>query len=469
MPLRKPMPLRTLLLSVITITTATTISAQPSSAEAEYFTRTLATGQTEAAQWAERRISSDDIAPLRRSLWEAWKKAAAQGATELLPTAPDLATPYVGHLSLPDSLEPNAVMPYYWGTKGELARGGNVSVPTFVYIHGSGPRDAEWAASLKWAQAFADAPSRYFIPQIPQEGAYYRWWQRSKQWAWAWLWRQLMLQDGVDPDRIYLFGISEGGYGSQRLASFYADYLAAAGPMAGGEPLINAPAENVEHIGFSLLTGAEDRMFFRNRYTAITSEALDSLQRLHPDGYIHRVNLIEGRGHGIDYRPTTPWLLQFRRNAHPRHFTWEDFEMDGQHRRGFYNLRVDRYPNEIRRPGDHRPCDSLRTRYDVNISETGDIDIAVNLVRYVPLDSDATFGFPLTLHWRKELRPATDGAFTLYLDEQLVSLDRPVTVRVNGRKVFSGKLRPNYRHMVESLATFSDPQRIYPVGISVRY
>lgn len=459
---------------------ATATLAQTRSAETDYFTRTLTTGQIETAQWAARRIDAADVATLRRRLWNTWKKAAVSVGGEHLPAAsvtPDLATPYVGHLTLPDSLETirrgeerqSAVMPYYWGTKGELVRGANVSVPTFVYIHGSGPRDAEWAASLKWAQAFADAPSRYFIPQIPQEGAYYRWWQRSKQWAWAWLWRQLMLQDGVDADRVYLFGISEGGYGSQRLASFYADYLAAAGPMAGGEPLINAPAENLEHIGFSLLTGAEDRMFFRNRYTAITAEALDSLQRLHPDGYVHRVKLIEGRGHGIDYRPTTPWLLQFRRNAHPRHFTWEDFEMDGEHRRGFYNLRVDQRPGDRRPVGDRRPNDSLRTRYDVNISESGDIDIAVNLVRYVPIDSDATFGFPLTLHWRKELQPATGGAFTLYLDEQLVSLDRPVTVRVNGRKVFSGKLRPNYRHMVESLALFADPQRIYPVGVSVKY
>lgn len=437
---------------------STTTLAQTRSDETDYFARTLTTENIEAAQWADRRISASDIAPLRRTLWTAWKSAVTAMGGEQLPAAPDLASPYVGHLTLPDSLEPHAVMPYYWGRKGELAQGSNVSTPTFLYIHGSGPRDAEWAASLKWAQTFADAPSRYFIPQIPQEGAYYRWWQRAKQWAWTWLWRQLMCQDGVDPDRVYLFGISEGGYGSQRLASYYADYLAAAGPMAGGEPLINAPAENLEHIGFSLLTGAEDHMFFRNRYTAITGEALDSLQRLHPDGYVHRVNLIEGRGHGIDYCPTTPWLTQFRRNAHPRHFTWEDFEMDGQHRRGFYNLRVDK-----------RPCDSLRTRYDVSILESGDINIDVHTVRYVPLDSDATFGFPLTLHWRKELLPATDGAFTLYLDEHLINLDRPITVRVNGRKVFSGKVHPNYRPMVESLALFSDPQRIYPVGISVEY
>ena len=95
---------------------------------------------------------------------------------------------------------------------------------------------------------FQDGPSIYFIPQIPNEGQLYRWWQRSKLHAWEKLLRLALLSDEVDPLRIYFFGISEGGYGSQRLASYYVDYLAGAGPMAGGEPLINAPVENCQHI-----------------------------------------------------------------------------------------------------------------------------------------------------------------------------------------------------------------------------
>ena len=54
----------------------------------------------------------------------------------------------------------------------------------------------------------------------------------------------------IDPDRIYITGISEGAYGTQRLASFFADYLAGGGAMAGGEPLKNAPAENLANTPF---------------------------------------------------------------------------------------------------------------------------------------------------------------------------------------------------------------------------
>ena len=128
---------------------------------------------------------------------------------------------------LPDSLEPHATMPYYFGTKGNRPENG---YPFFLYLHGSGPKQQEWITGLALAQQFADAPSAYFIPQIPNENEWYRWWQRSKQYAWQNLIRQLMLRPEINPNRLYVFGISEGGYGSQRLASFYADYWAAAGP-----------------------------------------------------------------------------------------------------------------------------------------------------------------------------------------------------------------------------------------------
>lgn len=89
------------------------------------------------------------------------------------------------------------------------------------------------------------------------------------------------------------------------------DYLAGAGPMAGGEPLKNAPAENCAHIAFSLRTGADDRGFYRNILTGYVKEEFERLQTLHPGLYTHQIELIPGKGHSIDYRPTTPWLKQY--------------------------------------------------------------------------------------------------------------------------------------------------------------
>ncbi len=422
-----------------------------------YFKETLA-ADTLIPSVEKGRISLKKVSKERQKAWRAWQQAVRESHREHLGEACPLDSVAPRRLSLPSEPEPQAVMPYYWGTKGGSKVGEKDTLPTFVYLHGSGPKSAEWQTGLKLAKRFEDAPSHYFIPQIPNEGAYYRWWQRAKQWAWRWLWRELTAVQETDPDRLCLFGISEGGYGSQRLASFYADYLAAAGPMAGGEPLQNAPAENLQHVAFSFLTGAEDRTFCRNVYTQITGQALDSLQKQCPDGYVHRVELVPGRGHSIDYSPTTPWLRPFVRNPRPRNFVWEDFAMDGQRRKGFYNLRIDKRPA------------SDYTRYEVAVdSAKGQVDITVSDVEYIPLEQDSTWGFTLTLRWHKRLAPSHGGAFTLYLDETLVNLKRPVTVRVNGREVFKGRVRLSRSNLLESLATFADPQRIFPAAVTVRY
>ena len=267
------------------------------------------------------------------------------------------------------------------------------------------------------------------MPRIPNEGGYYRWWQRSKQWAWNWLLRQLMLDDRVDARKIYVFGISEGGYGSQRLASFYADYWAAAGPMAGGEPLRNAPAENCRNIGFSLLTGANDTGFYRNELTGRVQAAFDSLQALCPDDYRHRVELLPGQGHNFDYRPTTPWLRAFERDPWPTEFSWEDFEMDGWHRTGFYNLVVNR-----------RPDKELRTRYDVAVANNH-IDLTISNVHYQTVKTDPKWGIELDI--ARGLGAGSDGQ-----RERQAGFQRP-------RGVQRGRYDGKPRHLLRPRAHLS--------------
>ncbi len=398
-------------------------------------------------------LEAGDVAEARRRIWDVWRRANAEVEEPKLPAVAALDAGRTGQIVLPDSLEPSAVMDYYWGRKGQDTLAG--SLPVFVYLHGSGPRDAEWSTGFKLANRFEDAPSLYFIPRIPNEGAYYRWWQRGKQWAWEWLLRQLMLCDEVDARRIYVLGISEGGYGGQRLASFYADYWAAAGPMAGGEPLKNAPAENCGCMGFSLLTGAEDDGFYRNLLTGWTAEAFDSLANACLGMYPHRVELVPGCGHAIDYRPTTPWLKSFVRQPSPSEYVWEDFEMDGRHRRGFYNLLVEK-----------RPCDTLRTMYKVRIRDNK-VDMEISDVRYRTVLTDSIWG--IELRFEKTLTPATGGELTLFLDEHLVDLRRKVTVKVNGRRVFRGRVTCREADMMRSLSAFYDRWRIYPASVRVRY
>lgn len=354
--------------------------------------------------------------------------------------------------ALPDSLEPNARMNFYLGAKGEKPKDG---YPVFIYLHGSGPRENEWATGLRLARMFQDGPSMYIVPQIPQEGEWYRWWQRSKQWAWEKILRILLSMPEVDKNRIYVFGISEGGYGSQRLASFYADYWAAAGPMAGGEPLVNAPVENISNVPFSFLTGDKDYMFYRHLLTKTTGEKLDSMQRIYPNEYKHRVELIPDKGHSIDYTPTTPWLAQHKRNAQPRHFIWENLEMDGLKRNAFYNLQVLKEDN------------AFRTQYEFTANADNSIDLKVDAVKYNTTWKDPRWGIDML--FSKDLTPAQHGHLRVFLSDQIVDLNQKVTIRINGKQVFNGKVKASKKALKLSQKLWGDPMRDFQHAVEVEW
>ena len=428
--------------------TTTTAGAQQAKTFEKFFSETLKGEQIAFDEG--KKVKVKNIADCRAKVWQAWVDANRRYEEDKLIDITPLEKANSGKWTLPEALEPHAVMPYYFGSKGECPEKG---YPLFLHLHGSGPKEGEWAASIAWAKRFDDAPSVFFIPQIPNEGQYYRWQIQSKQYAYEKLFRQAFLNPSINPDRLYVMGISEGGYGSQRFASFYADYIAAAGPMAGGEPLKNAPVENCRNIGFSLLTGDLDNGFYRRILTTYTKEAFDSIQTIHPDGYRHRIELIPGKGHGFDYSPTTPWLKQFVRNPWPKAFTWEDMEMSDRHRPGFYNIIVNKRPDE-----------KLRTRYDVEIKENV-VNVKVQNVHYTTIQKDPHWG--IEMKFAKSYSPVEGGKFTLYFDEHLVDLTKKVVVNVNGKEVFNGKLKCNSANMATTLATFYDPQRIYPAAVEV--
>ena len=176
----------------------------------------------------------------------------------------------------------------------------------------------------------------------------------------------------------------------------------------------------------------------------------------HPGEYSHHVKLIPGRGHGIDYSPTTPWLSHFTRSPNPKHFVWEDYPMDGIYRRGFYNIAI----HERDTIGGNQ-----RTRYEMTIKDNV-INLTVDRVEYEVIQREPRWNIPIKHD--KHYTPATEGRFTLYLADDMVDMDRRVKLFVNGKRVYSGKLKADMRHMVNSCATFFDPERVFATGIEVK-
>jgi predicted esterase len=417
-----------------------------------YFEKRLNGEDHGALYTAGTALTADRVALARDTVWNSWRAANRAFAEDKLIALNPLNQTHSGRFDL-TAYEPKAIMPYYYGTKG--AARPEAGWPLFVYMHGSGPKESEWNNGFVLGSRFGDAPSAYFIPQIPNEGGYYRWWQRAKQEAWERLLRQAYLSGEIDPNRVYFFGISEGAYGSQRLASFYADYLAAAGPIAGGEPLENAPAENCANIGFSLRTGANDLGFCRNELTQAALEEFDRLEAEHPGYYEHNIQVVPGATHtSIDYNPTTPWMKNYTRNPWPKYFFWEDFAMDGRYRDGFYNLAV------VERSDDG----SARSCYEMTIADNT-VDLKVSTMTAEVTARTSKWDLPLK--WAKTYTPATKGRVIVYLNDKLVDLSRPVKILVNGREAFNGMVELNTANLVNSCATFFDPERLFPAAVEV--
>lgn len=120
---------------------------------------------------------------------------------------------------------------------------------------------------------------------------------------------QLKQEFPIDEDRVYLTGLSMGGYGTWYTAMANPSLFAAIAPVCGGGMAWNAGVLNMPVWAFH---GAEDKVVnVRN-----TEEMIERLQALHRDVTYTR---LEGVGHNAwvhaYQEPLLRWLLEQSRNS----------------------------------------------------------------------------------------------------------------------------------------------------------
>ncbi len=129
--------------------------------------------------------------------------------------------------------------------------------------------------------------------------------------------------------------------------------------------------------------------------------------------------------------------------------------MDGCRRDGFCNLYVVEPP--ATEAGE-------RVFYEETIK--GDtINLRVEKVEYTTTEKDNVWG--IEMRFKRKYTPVEGGRLTVYLNRSLADLSHRLTVMVNGRQAFSGKVQENLSSMVNSCAAFGDPRRIYTAQIDV--
>lgn len=309
-------------------------------------------------------------------------------------------------------------------------------LPLFICMHGGGSDPGQqgahtWAVNsrefktqIKLALTLYQPEGIYFVPRMADDRLG-RWWHKHNQKAFDRIIDHAISHWNVDPNRIYLLGISEGGYGTDILAPFMADRWAGANAMAAGVGLGNPPA-NLRNVAFRTDVGEKDMMFDRKDMALAYHEELARLHALDSKGYHHSINLQPGRGHGIDYSQGIRWIVKHTRNPWPEKFTWINQPLDGMRRERFYWLAMPSLPNT----GEFRVDASAdRSRNIIRIDT-----VSLSLQNQ---DSNRTHGKDNVAEGQKD--PLIDAKIDVLLSDKLVDLDQPVTIICNGKTVFSDK------------------------------
>lgn len=355
----------------------------------------------------------------------------------------------------------NETMPYLLFSRGKRPEKG---WPLFFQTHGGGSTDEKLSAPHAWPVNTRDWRSQvgvclfslpegmYFVPRMANDNKG-RWWMKHNHIAFDKIIRRAVLFRDVDPNRIYMMGISEGAYGTEAMTPFWGDRFAGGCAMAGGAGG-GERFYNLRNTPFRSDNGSRDTMFKRVELAKQAHEYLANLKKLDPEGYDHSIEIQEGRGHGIDYRAGPAWIANKTRNPRPTKICWFNFALDGERRTDFSWLSLAVRPErdtlitaELNRPENRVTITAL-----INPPEVEDEK---------PVYAQST---PPPVENRV---PYIGNTLTIHLDDEMLDLEKPITVIVNGKESFNGKVERKPSNMAEDIVRHGDPGRIFPARAEI--
>ena len=312
-------------------------------------------------------------------------------------------------------------LPFKFKVFGERPEDGR---SLYISMHGGGSvpqavNDQQWRNQIG---LYAPREGVYVAPRAPWN-AWNMWFQEGIDELFERLIQAAVAMWEVNPDKVYLLGYSAGGDGVWRMAPRMADRWAAASMMAGhpGE----ASQVNLRNTPFMIWMGENDAAYDRNKLAVKHGAILDSLQSADSEGYIHSTHIIKGKGHWMERVDTLaiPWMAQFRRNPYPERVVWRQEVVS---RPAMYWLSV--------------PEDECRH---------GMMVIAEHKKNVV------------------EIEHCDYSRLEIWLNDQMVNLDRPLEVRYRGKRIFRGKVPRTTQNIRQSLASRGDFRYIFPAVVRV--
>ncbi len=249
----------------------------------------------------------------------------------------------------------------------------------------------------------------------------------------------------IDPDRIFLTGMSNGGIGAWVIGMHHAPQFAGIAPMASGLDDVLMPfLANLRSTPIYIIHGAKDQVMPVELSRTITKE----LTRL---GYpfVYREHDREHPMAGGHYFPREElpelviWLNAQRRNPLPTSVT---VVRDASHFQPFEWVRID-------------ATDPIAAFSEDLISKRDDL---ITRREYARLDAS------IVAPNRIEVQADRVQRYSLFLNEQLIDSSKPLVVLTNGQVSFEGLVTPSLEILLRQARLRQDSRQLFPIHLAIQ-
>ncbi len=297
--------------------------------------------------------------------------------------------------------------------------------PLVIGLHGGGQGVGDGRTALqKWAFATRKGAICVFPTVIKKEATAWNK-EREERYVMA-LIEEMKRTFPIDTNRIYLVGHSMGGYGTWSIGTHYADVFAGLAPCAGGifvmmgqggsvVGLARGTVVNLKNTPIYFYHGADDPRVPPTSDRKAAEVLAELKKKYGPYEYVYKE--YNGIGHGLPpsgLGPIIEWLFKHKRNPYPKMVIWE-------------------------------PSRPYKTLFWWVKNRGGISQIVAKIDR---AKNEITIDGP-------------SSGFSLYLNDKLVDLSKPIRVVINGKEAFNDYATYSVAALLDSIADKRDPQQFF--------
>ena len=248
----------------------------------------------------------------------------------------------------------------------------------------------------------------------------------------------------IDPDRVLLTGMSNGGIGAWIIGMHHAPVFAGVAPMASGIDTVLYPLlDNLQQTSVYVIHGLHDQVMPVALSRDLVNEMVERKIR-----HVYREHNLSHPHAGGHFFPReelpglVEWFDQQRRNPLPRTVT---VVRDATHLMSFDWVRID-------------ATDRIAA-FSENLIDSRDEYVKGKV--YAKVEAQIERDNLIVVNTNRVRR------YSVFLNEELVDFSKPVTVNTNGKISYQSTVEPSLKTLLHEARARQDPQALFPVRLAI--